>query len=428
MDKHEWYQPCVQDEDSGDVFEEAGFYDLRSRDELYEQHLEQKPKKKNSLGIFFAVVCVAVIIGAIFLTAKLFGGDEDRELTDEELEDVYDQFFDRYVNQEPTGENDIPRADPAPQLQLELQTSKGQPKLSLQELYEQCLPSVVGISAQRGGAPYSWGTGVILSADGYILTNTHVLDGADGVEIVLYNGERHSAKLVGADAISDIAVLKTEAAGLIPAQFGDSAEVRVGDEAIAIGNPLGEEFSGTMTTGIISGVSRDVNYMHRTMTLLQTNAAINSGNSGGPLFNAYGQVIGITNMKMMITSSGVVEGVGFAIPTATVKTMADGILRDGAVVGRPGLGVTVIDLQGGTEDLPDGMLVQGITEGSDAEKQGLLVGDVIIAVDGTPVDGIETMRDAIAAKSVGDPMEIGIWREGEELTLTIALIDQNDMD
>ena len=233
---------------------------------------------------------------------------------------------------------------------------------------------------------------------------------------------------MGADAISDISVLKTEAAGLVPAQFGDSAEVRVGDEAIAIGNPLGEEFSGTMTTGIISGVSRDVNYMHRTMTLLQTNAAINSGNSGGPLFNAYGQVIGITNMKMMITSSGVVEGVGFAIPTATVKTMADGILRDGAVVGRPGLGVTVIDLQGGTEDLPDGMLVQGITEGSDAEKQGLLVGDVIIAVDGTEVDGIEIMRDAIAAKSVGDTMEVTVWREGEELTLTIALIDQNEMN
>ena len=427
MDKHEWYQPRADVDETADVFEEAGFYDLRSRQELYEQHVEQKTKKKNPMMAFFALVCIALLVGAIILTAKLFG-HEEQGLSDEELEDVYDQFFDRYVNQETTGENELPRAEPAPELQLELHSSKGLEKLSLQELYEQCLPSVVGISAQQDGHPYSWGTGVVMTSDGYILTNTHVLDGADEAEVVLYNGERYPAKLVGADAISDIAVLKTEAVGLVPAQFGDSSEVRVGDDAIAIGNPLGEEFSGTMTTGIISGVSRDVNYMRRTMTLLQTNAAINSGNSGGPLFNAYGQVIGITNMKMMITSSGVVEGVGFAIPTATVKLMADNILANGAVVGRPGLGVTVIDLQGGTEDLPDGMLVQGITSGSDAEKQGLLVGDVIIAVDGVPVDGIETMRDAISARQVGDTMEVTVWREGEELNLTIALIDQNEMD
>ena len=236
----------------------------------------------------------------------------------------------------------------------------------------------------------------------------------------------YEACLVGADAISDIAVLKIDAKGLTPAEFGDSALVQVGDEAIAIGNPLGEQFSGTMTTGIISGVSRDIDYNNRTMTLLQTNAALNSGNSGGALFNCYGQVVGITNMKMMGSFTSSIEGVGFAIPTVTVKQMVDAILDDGAVVGRPGLGVTVYDMNGGTEEYPDGMLINSVVEGSDAEKKGLKPNDIIIEIDGKDVTSIEVVRNAINKKKVGDTVSVTIWREGETMKLEIALIDQND--
>ena len=250
------------------------------------------------------------------------------------------------------------------------------------------------------------------------------------------DGTVYPAKLVGADSISDIALLKVEAKGLAAAEFVDSALVQVGDEAIAIGNPLGKEFSGSMSTGIISGVSRDVDYNNRTMTLLQTDAALNSGNSGGALFNIYGQVVGITNMKMMGSFTSAIEGVGFAIPTVTVKEMVDAILDEGAVVGRPGLGITVYDLTDLGDlnevmeddyDYPtDGMLVNSVAKGSDAQKQGLQVDDIIIAIDGEPAADIDVIRDAIKDKKVGDKIKVEIWRAGETLTLTIALIDQND--
>ena len=179
-----------------------------------------------------------------------------------------------------------------------------------------------------------------------------------------------------------------------------------------------------------------MDYNIRTMTLLQTDAALNSGNSGGALFNIYGQVVGITNMKMMGSFTSAIEGVGFAIPTVTVKEMVDAILDEGAVVGRPGLGITVYDLTDLGDlnevmeddyDYPtDGMLVNSVAKGSDAEKQGLQVDDIIIAIDGEPAADIDVIRDAIKDKKVGDKIKVEIWRAGETMTLTIALIDQND--
>lgn len=421
MNQSDWYRPNDDRHSEGtDDRRETDLYRVRSRSELYE---EKQPAK--SRGWIYAVICVALVVLAIALTALAFR-DDSPQLTDEDLYEAYEKFYEEMLVQTPTGENTIARAPVNPDVALQLQNQQTK-KLTLQELYAQCIPSVVGISGMKNNQPYSWGTGVVMTEDGYIITNTHVLDGSDAVEIILHDGTVYQALLVGSDVFSDIAVLKVDAHGLTPAQFADSSQVQVGDDAIAIGNPLGEQFSGTMTTGIISGVSRDINYMQRTMTLLQTNAALNSGNSGGPLFNAYGQVIGITNMKMMITPNSVVEGVGFAIPTVTVKEMVDNILDNGAVVGRPSLGVTVYDLNGGTDTLPDGMMVQGVTEGSDAKKQGLQQGDIITAVDGKAAEDIEVLRGAITAKQVGDTVDVTVWREGETIEMTIALIDQNDM-
>ena len=421
--KQDWYSPLApqveSEEECIDVFEEAGIYQMRSRDELYAQN-----RPKRGKGIWLILLLIAVLVGAIALTSKLFADDGNDN--DGSFYSDYGDYYKQYANSEITGENDIPRAEVAPGVTLILKGHDGLQPLTKQELYAKCIPSVVGVRTSVRGSVYGWGTGIVMTADGYILTNTHVLDNADSVEVLLYDGRILEGKLVGADAISDVAVLKIEATGLTPAQFGDSALVQVGDDAIAIGNPLSESYSGTMSVGIVSGLARNVNHNGRTMTLLQTDAALNGGNSGGPLFNCYGQVIGITNMKMMTSSLSVVEGIGFAIPTATVKEMAEAILDDGAVVGRPGLGIMVYDLDGGTEEYPDGMLVDSVTAGSDAEKQGLQPNDIIIEIDGQAAESIEVLRDAINRKRVGDTVTVKIWREGEILELEIKLMDQND--
>ena len=432
LNNNEWYRPA-EAEQVTDLFEEAGLYRVKSREELYAQNA---PKKRRR-GWIIGIVCTALLIGAIALSAKVFGGEDNAVADAKDFFDAYSEFYDEYTQQDDlTGEFPMERSEPDPNRELQLSKSLGTEALTLQQLYAKCLPSVVGISTYEKGREYAWGTGVIMSSDGYIITNAHVLDGGEAADVILSDGTVYPAKLVGADEISDIALLKVEAKGLTAAEFADSALVQVGDEAIAIGNPLGKEFSGSMSTGIISGVSRDVDYNSRTMTLLQTDAALNSGNSGGALFNIYGQVVGITNMKMMGSFTSAIEGVGFAIPTVTVKEMVDAILDEGAVVGRPGLGITVYDLTDLGDlnevmeddyDYPtDGMLVNSVAKGSDAEKQGLQVDDIIIAIDGEAAEDIDVIRGAIKDKNVGDKIEVEIWRAGETMTLTIALIDQND--
>ena len=273
------------------------------------------------------------------------------------------------------GENDIPRAELEPDVRLTTAPVPDETEeLTLRELYERCIPSVVGITAMvPDGSGYFWGTGIILTEDGYIVTNTHILDGTDSVTVTLWDDRELEAKLVGADNVSDLAVLKVEAEGLTPAEFCGTA-VSVGDAVAALGNPLGEELRGTLTDGIISAINRDVSYNSHSMTLLQTNAAINEGNSGGPLLNMYGQVVGITNMKMMGTSAySAIEGIGFAIPTSTIQEVVNQLLRNGRVTGRAAIGVTIGPIPedaAAAYSLPDGLYVVSVAEGSDAAGQG----------------------------------------------------------
>ena len=199
----------------------------------------------------------------------------------------------------------------------------------------------MSISGYKGeSVGYNWGSGVIIRSDGLVLTNTHVLEDCDQAVVTLVDGTEYEAKLIGADTVSDIALLLIDAHGLPTAALGESSNLRVGDRVAAIGNPLGEDFRNTLTDGIISAIERGMNYHGRSMTLLQTNTAINEGNSGGALFNLYGQVIGITNMKMMSSYSSI-EGIGFAIPSVTVCNVVNALLRDGEVKGRPAIGITV---------------------------------------------------------------------------------------
>ena len=234
---------------------------------------------------------------------------------------------------------------------------------------------------------------------------------------------------MGSDSISDIALLKIEAKGLPTAEIGESATLRVGDSVAAIGNPLGESFRNTLTDGIISAIERDMTYQGRSMTLLQTNTAVNEGNSGGALFNRYGQVIGLTNMKMMSSYSSI-EGIGFAIPSNTICNVVNALIRDGEVRGRPALGITVGAIPQNARDrysLPEGLYISSVSEGSDAEEKGIREGDVLTAVNGVPVTRTTDVTAEKDKLEVGDGMVLTIWRDGESFDVEVTLVDTNDI-
>ena len=296
--------------------------------------------------------------------------------------------------------------------------------LSLQEIYEKTIQSVVSISCS-GAYHTSTGTGVILTADGYVATNAHVIEGASAVQVILQDKQIFDATIVGADEITDLAVLKISAENLQPATLGDSAALRVGDTVVAIGDPLGLALSGSMTDGIVSAINRDITIDGRTMTLIQTNAALNSGNSGGPLINCYGQVVGINTMKIgdQMSTAGV-EGLGFAIPSSTVKDIVHQLIAQGYVSGRPTLGIKGEGITSFYQlyfRLPSGLQITALDPNCDAAKQGIQTGDIIIAVDGIRITSQEELDSMVYACEVGDTVEVTIYRSGRQGTFTLTV-------
>lgn len=326
----------------------------------------------------------------------------------------------------------LERVKPETAPEFTLQSGKGQRELSLQELYSRCAQSVVGIRADYADeSGYAWGTGIVVSADGLILTNQHVIDLATSATVTLSDGGEYPAKLVGEDVVTDIALLQIQAEGLVPAQFGDSGELQVGESVAAIGNPLSDRFTNSLTDGIVSAINRDVTVDGRQMTLIQTNAALNEGNSGGPLLNRQGQVVGVTNMKMVNYYSEVtVEGIGFAIPSTTVKTVVDQLLAQGSVVGRPGIGITVIPVDRTVSerfDIPRGLYVCDVERSSDAWAQGVRPDDIILKVNGLEVRSSSELIAIRDSLSVGDSLDVTLWRDGQQLRLSFRLMDQNEL-
>ena len=296
--------------------------------------------------------------------------------------------------------------------------------LSLQQIYQKNIDSVVSIACTGTGGS-STGTGVIISKGGYIVTNCHVVEDAHTIEVLLTDQRTFSATIVGTDAVSDLAVLYVEAQDLSPAQFGDSNALRVGDTVAAIGDPLGMELRGTMTDGIVSAINRDLSTGGRTMTLIQTNAALNSGNSGGPLLNCYGQVIGINTMKIgdYMNSSGV-EGLGFAIPSTTVKEIVDQLISQGYVSGRPYLGLAIQDLSSIDRmyyHLPQGVLITAVDPESDACAKGLLPGDLLLYVGDVRITTCDTVNRTLYTYEAGDTVLLGIYRKGTQYTVEITV-------
>ncbi len=299
--------------------------------------------------------------------------------------------------------------------------------LSLQEIYRKCIPSVVSITSTLTNGT-STGTGIVMSADGYLITNEHVIDGAVAIDVLTSDDEVYTASLVGSDATSDLAVLKIDARNLTAAEFGDSDQMEVGDSVVAIGDPLGAELRGTMTDGIISAINRDLVVNGRSMTLLQTNAALNNGNSGGPLINAYGQVIGINTMKMSsyYTASATVEGLGFAIPIATAKPIVDELIDQGYVSGRPALGINTRELPDAVRvyyRIPDGVYVDSVDPSSDAYAQGIRAGDTITAIEGVNVSSLDELNVIKNRFEAGDSVDLTIYRGGEFYSVHVRLMD-----
>lgn len=295
---------------------------------------------------------------------------------------------------------------------------------------ESCADSVVEIrtesvqNSQRFGQFVSEGagSGVIVTADGYIATNNHVIDGASKISVTLANGKEYVATLIGKDAKTDLAVIKINETALKAATLGTSASLKVGEPVVAIGNPLGE-LGGTVTSGIISALDRQIEIDNEKMTLLQTDAAVNPGNSGGGLFNANGQLIGVVNAK---SSGSDIEGLAFAIPIDTAKNVINQIISQGYVSGRIDLGLTFKE-QGTSFNLFTGAWTRGgvyivdVTSNSNAAYAGLRRGDIVTAVDGQKISGFADIKKIIDSHSVSDTVSFTVYRNGQSLTLSFRL-------
>lgn len=303
---------------------------------------------------------------------------------------------------------------------------------SLSDVAGAVTPSVVVVTTEQIVTDnYFWGgqqvlsgagSGVILTTDGYIVTNYHVVEGAQQITVTLHDDSTYTATVVGSDQQSDIALLKIDATGLAPAVLGDSDSVQVGEVVIAVGNPMGT-LGGTVTDGIVSALNRDISVEGNEMTLMQTSAAISPGNSGGGLFNTNGELIGIVNAKY---SDEDAEGLGFAIPVNAMKTVVQDLLENGYVTGRPALGITVITvgdvqtaMQYGVSSL--GVYVNSVDEGSGAEAAGMKAGDRIVSIGTQLVESTDDVTNALKAYNVGDVVEVQVDRGRELITLQVTL-------
>ena len=303
--------------------------------------------------------------------------------------------------------------------------------LSIQDVAALVQPSVVAITTEQMVSTNTWfggsyvqsgaGSGVIISQDGYIITCAHVVSGANNITVQLADGTEYSATIVGQDSTSDVAVLKIEATGLTPAVIGDSDSLAVGESTIAVGNPLGT-LSNTVTNGIVSALNREVTVQGNDMNLIQTSASISPGNSGGGLFNANGELIGIVNAK---SSSSDAEGLGFAIPINTAMEMAKQMIEKGYVA-RPAMGVTVITINDAQTAMQYGVSNYGvyiyqIASGSGAEKGGLKLGDRIISIDDVAVSSASDVQKYCQSKEVGDTVTLQVERDGKVISCEVTL-------
>jgi len=304
--------------------------------------------------------------------------------------------------------------------------------LSVVEIAKNVGPTVVGIISRVErqtffGIPQiaeGSGSGIIITGDGYIITNNHVVEGAKELKVILNNGKEHTATLIGTDPRTDLAVIKIDVTSIQYATLGDSHELAVGELAVAIGNPLGNELAGSVTVGVISALNRSITVEDKKLNLIQTDAAINPGNSGGALVNSYGEVIGINTVKMSATG---VEGIGFAIPINEAKPIAEDLMKNGYVKGRPIIGIggrNVTEQDSQNYEIPVGIYVSEVSPYSSAERAGIKYGDVIIKINGISIKTIEELNQEKEKFKAGDTVSITYVRDGAENTVQMLLQEE----
>ena len=399
-----YYNDYNRSPEEQDVFEVSGY--------RVSEPIPEPPKKKKGLGAKFVAVglCCALIGGlAGGVGGWALGGGM-------------------------RGSTTIYQSGRAPTV-VNIANVKDRSLLTIPEVYATNVNSTVGISGNVTTNVWGQtvrnavsGSGFIITQDGYILTNYHVIDGVSDIKVTLYDGTSYNAELVGGEAENDIAVLKVEAQGLTPVVIGKSSDLHVGDQVVAIGNPLGE-LTFTLTGGYVSAMDRSITMSDGSiMNMIQTDTAINSGNSGGPLFNLYGEVVGITTAKLSSSngSSASVEGLGFAIPIDDVVDMVSDIMEHGYVTGKPNVGILLeeVSAQAIRYGIPQGAYVSGVLSGAAGEKAGLQTGDIITAVDDTAVESVSALQDAVKHFKAGDSARFTVYRDGESVTLNVTF-DEN---
>lgn len=393
---------------------------------------ETNNQAKRRTGLIAAFVTVALILTAATGVGVYYGINR---LTPERLGLMVPTSEATAANPEVNTENKQDTATERSGKSFSLESSAartdtGRDALSITEIVAQGKPAVVAIDTEttvatpfgRNSIIPSAGSGFIISADGYVVTNHHVISGAQSIRVTLDNGDTYEASLAGSDPANDIAVLKIDGKDLPTVQLGESSDLEVGELAVAIGNPLGE-LSGTVTAGIISALDRTITVDGQDMTLLQTDAAINAGNSGGALFNSFGEVIGINTAK---NSGSGIEGLGFAIPIDHAEPIIEQLIERGSVPEAPRIGIYTQDVSAEMAqqyDLPEGVYVVQVGEGSPAAAAGIQRGDVIIAINGQETLTTAAINAVKNTLQAGDTMNLTIIRDGEKLEIPVVLAE-----
>jgi serine protease Do len=394
----------------------------------------QDPKRKGSFGrTLFIIFFVLILFAAAFFAGALSRGHLDF-LPDINNTESAEETAEDETSTPVIAETPVPVSDPLPTIQAVV------PYYDIPSIVEQTTPGVVSITTYYSSVsdrveewePMTYGTGVIFSEDGYIVTNHHVIEDAVNITVTLYSGEKVVAQLIGSDKYVDLAVLKINRTNLYNIPFGNSDVMRVGEQVIAIGSPLGDELTGTVTAGIISAVDREIDVDGIPFTLLQTDAALNPGNSGGPLVNMKGEVIGINTLKSIFAGYDeygmaiAAEGISYAIPSNKVQAAIDDILEYGEIL-RPFIGVYGGDLsETGFEgyDISSGFYVADVVEGSPAELGGIQAADIIIKIEDKKIEGFSDLYTVINSYEIGDVLTFTVYRssvDGEiELEITLA--------
>lgn len=432
-----------------------------SADEHDTDGVKPKKKKRGFLKAVAFILCMAIVgTGSVKgyqyfekHDSKLSIMVNDDKKSDKEQSESSDKSDETKASDESSTNSASSKKDS--QLPSLIDLASRDDAKSVPDIVEEAMPSVVGIAStfeykSNSNSAFSWGwgssstpesneikgtgTGIVMTADGYIITNAHVIyddseyqcGKAVDVSVVFSDKSELEAKIVGYDTESDIAVLKVDADNLTPATFGNSDELEVGELVIAIGNPLGFDLFGSVTSGIVSALNREISINEKQMKLIQTDAAINSGNSGGPLLNSCGQVIGINSAKMSsnYSSSASIEGLGFAIPISEAKNIIDDLISYGYVTGKPQIGISCVDvdeLYSRYYNIPQGIWVREVEEGSAAEKAGIKVGDVIIGIEGEAVSSIKEMNEIKNKYKAGDEITLTISRSNEDIEIKLVL-------